>query len=298
MGSFFKSKPATIQDVTPSEFSALRDPLAATLSQFLAGGSSAGGFPGPFVAPITSEETASINRIRGLTSGAPPTEAAATDLLRRTLSGEFLTPESNPFLEAMFTAAARPVIRNFQDVVQPELRAQFTRGGQFIQPGSSSPFATALARAGTGFTENLTDLAAQIFGPAYQFERGLQQGAVPQAIALGQEPLRRETINLAVQALPREIEQRGIDAAMQNFFQATGLQLDAAQLAALVANPNLVTVPGSPSTFSQITSGLTQAALPFALTGSNPISAVSSLFSAGNSFSNLGSSPFAFTGLQ
>jgi hypothetical protein len=241
------------------------------------------------VSPLTGTEQARLSDVERLTTTTPPTEQAASDLVRRILGGEFLNPASNPFLQSTYDAAARPLMRNWEDVIMPNLRSGFTQGGHMIQ--SSSPYLKAVEQAGTRQTENLADLAARIFGGAYGQERGLMQQAIPFGADLGGQDLRRATIGLQLAGLPRQIEQMGIDKALEQFNRNTGLQLTATQIAGMLSQPQTVTTQtaGAPSTFQQILGGATQAALPFALTGFNPFAGISDLF---GSFGGGGAGPF------
>lgn len=93
--------------------------------------------------------------------------------LRQVGSGEFLTPDSNPFLRGSIEAAQRPVLDAFQQRIQPGLAAQF--GGGFGVGGSASMNAQRLAAEGV--TRNLSDSATRAYAGAYAQERGLMDNA-------------------------------------------------------------------------------------------------------------------------
>jgi len=291
MSSFFKPKAAKVVDVTPSQFSGLRGQVASTLSGLMAGGGPE--WTGPFVAPMTPEEKSLLGIVQQQGMTTPPTEAAAGGLLNRILSGEFLRPETNPFLQSTYESAIRPLTRQWEDVIMPNLRSGFTKAGHLIQ--ASSPFIKSVEQAGTRFMENLGDVAADIFGGNYARERGLMQQAIPQALQVGEEPMRRATIALQVSQLPRMIEQMGIDRALAEFTRRTGVQLTASQIAGMLSQAQTVVQPGQPSPFSQVLQGATQAVMPFALTGFNPFSGIGDLFgsSSGGSLGSPEGNPFS-----
>lgn len=88
----------------------------------------------------------------------------ATSLVNRTLQGDFLSPESNPYLAQTFNRAA--------DLTRTRLDSEFAGAGRNL--GAALP-----ARS-----DELQTLAANIFGPAYAQERGIQANTVGQAQAL------------------------------------------------------------------------------------------------------------------
>ena len=92
--------------------------------------------------------------------GSPLTDAAG-DLTGRTLAGDFLSPDSNPFLEQTFNRAA--------DLTRTRLDTEFAGAGRNL--GASRP-----ARS-----EELQTLAADIFGGNFQRERDRQAAAVGSA---------------------------------------------------------------------------------------------------------------------
>lgn len=83
------------------------------------------------------------------------------DLVSRTLGGQFLSPDSNPWLAQTFNRAA--------DLTQTRLDSEFAGAGRNL--GAAAP-----ARS-----DELQTLAANIFGPAYSQERDRQTNALVSA---------------------------------------------------------------------------------------------------------------------
>ena len=108
-----------------------------------------------------------INRLfnRGR-EGSPLTDAAG-GLTGATLRGDFLSPDSNPFLAQTFNRAA--------DLTRTRLDSEFAGAGRNL--GAARP-----ARS-----EELQTLAADIFGGNFQRERDRQAGAVGQAQSLANQ---------------------------------------------------------------------------------------------------------------
>jgi hypothetical protein len=93
-----------------------------------------------------------------------------------TMSGAYLNPASNPFLAGTFQSAASPMVQAYQTATAPGNMAAAQRAGQM---GS-----TAMNEQGQlnqyGLGQNLENLASNIYGGAYQQERGIQSNTVNQ----------------------------------------------------------------------------------------------------------------------
>jgi hypothetical protein len=108
---------------------------------------------------------------RAMTQFSNPYES----MLLPTANGQYLTPESNPYIRATYDAAARGVTDNYNSVVRPQNDSVFYRAGAF-GPGSST-FEETVARNQYGLGQNLNNLATDIYGRNYSFERGNQLNA-------------------------------------------------------------------------------------------------------------------------
>lgn len=211
-------------DTTPDELKKLREPFVSGLTDVIQGGG-APAYGGQLTAGLTEPE-------RG---GLIGTEQAAFDptrknLLNYTQAGGFLPGQggSNPFLEAAIKAAQRPTMQGLEEVLGRTLPGRFTAGGNFTQPQGSSAFDRAAAIATRGAADASGDIATKISSGAYESERGRQQ----QSIALGQGEVDTMIKNLQAQALPRLIEQYGLDQALKLFQDRTSSLMQALQIAA------------------------------------------------------------------
>jgi hypothetical protein len=155
-----------------------------------------------FVAPLGPTERLNLERLQAATD---PLGAGAGNLLRRTIEGEFLTPESNPFLGDYVRAASRDLLELYDEEERAQ-RALFTRAGQRIQ--DSSPFSAERRRRDLDLQQTLGDVAVSIYGPAYEAERSRQMSAIGQQLQLN-------LANIEQQQLPRLVQQEGIDRALQ-----------------------------------------------------------------------------------
>lgn len=98
--------------------------------------------------------------------GGSPLVDSAQGLTQRTIEGDFLSPDSNPFLQQTFDRAA--------ELTRGRLDSEFAGAGRNL--GASMP-----ARS-----QELQDLAGSIFGGNFQRERDRQVNAVNQSLPLAQ----------------------------------------------------------------------------------------------------------------
>lgn len=224
------------EDVTPGAFRNLRGPVAGSLRNII---TSEGGpaFEGPFTADIGGAEQAALQNVQGF-GGTNVLQSQADALLGQQLTGQTLRPESNPFLQQTIEAATRPLFRAFDDRELQE-RALFGRAGQKLQ--ESSPFAQARSRATEGLLSAVGDVSGRIAGE--NFQRGLdrQQQAVNQVQATQQARFNQARGILESSALPRLIQQFGIDQGKREFDRRMQMMLQALQLGGQLGQPTLST---------------------------------------------------------
>lgn len=209
-GSKQKSS-STPVELAPAPFAQLRGPVNQVFSGLLSGGEGGiGGIPKfgePFTAGVGVNEQATLDLLQSLVGGGRQA------LIDKTISGEFVDPSTNPFLKSFIEAAQRPTLQGLEETLTRSLPGRFTAAGQFIQPQGSSAFDRAAAIATRGAADAVGDIATRIGAGAYEAERGRQQ----QGIQLGQQEVQTVVNNLQAQALPRLIQQYGIDQGVQEF---------------------------------------------------------------------------------
>lgn len=286
-----KGTPARVEDVRAPQQSA----LASQLASFLSGALEQGGLPG-FEGQTTAQLGDLENQLLGKLSGflspqsgvgqginlgqqainqatsgatlsplitgitatgaAPETFQSLGDLIAgRTLTGD------NPVVQGQIQAATRPIFEAFQDDLG-QLSSAATQAGQFVQPGSSSPFELARSRLQTGVANAIGDTSSRIVADNFARERQNQlglagllsdvfeqgQGRALQGASM-QVPFQRgqlgglmEALNIA--ALPRLIEQQGLDRGQQEFNRQQGTLLNIIQAALGSSAPQTVSIPG------------------------------------------------------
>lgn len=187
-----------------------------------------GGQANPFAgaAGMSPAEMQGLQQIQGSAFGMDPNQMAGRDLLGQTLGGQFLSPDSNPFLQAAIEMAQRPILEQFGDLQQQQ-RSDFTRAGQRVQPGASSPFDVANARLTGGVASALGDVGTQMAFQNMEAERQRQMQAMGMAEQFAAGDLQQMLAGQQAMGLPREIAQGGLDRQAQAFESGAGRQLQA-----------------------------------------------------------------------
>ncbi len=90
-----------------------------------------------------------------------------------TVSGAFLNPESNPWLNATYNQAAGQTVRKFGEATMPEIRRAAIGEGAY--GGGRQGVAEGIA--GRGLAEELGNIGTSLYGQNYQTERSRQETA-------------------------------------------------------------------------------------------------------------------------
>ena len=132
------------------------------------------------VTGTTDETTAGQNMImrRGMAGGGVIGEAE--NQMNATLSDKYLNAESNPWLGGMYDAAASKMGRHFNESVVSGLNSRFAMGRTQQDRGGNAQTA-AMGRAQSELAGGLGDLANNMYGGAYNQERGRQMQAMQMA---------------------------------------------------------------------------------------------------------------------
>lgn len=94
----------------------------------------------------------------------------------------------NPYLDSMYSAAARPVVDQFKNATAPSIASRFLKSGRY----NSGAMGDTMTGAADVLGQNLTGMAANIYGSGYEAERGRQVGAQGQMAGLGESFLGRQ----------------------------------------------------------------------------------------------------------
>lgn len=183
-------------------------------------------------APIGANEQTTLNQL--MTANAPGSQT--NGYLSDVLGGKYLPGQANanPFLNSAVTAAQRTTMNNLNDTLSRSLPGQFLAAGQSTNPTSgSSAFDTAAGTYARNAATTMGDIASTMNSNAYTSERSNQQAAVP----MQQAQVQGMVNNLQAQALPRLIQQYGLDQGLQVFQQQTNQLLQLLATAGGIAQP-------------------------------------------------------------
>ena len=160
------------------------------------------------VAGFDPAQTQAINDIIAQGQQVQPTE---TQLTQDTLSGKYLDPATNPYLQKTYDEAARAVTDQYGQSTAPQLQMEASLAG--AQGGTGYAEQAATDRYGLG--QNLASLANQIYGGNYEAERGRQmqqQQLLPQMFA-------PEQAALGAGGLRQQQAQQVMDVGSQNAYR-------------------------------------------------------------------------------
>ncbi|MDR3563359.1 MAG: hypothetical protein P4N59_18260 [Negativicutes bacterium] len=100
-------------------------------------------------------------------------QAADSPLLSDTISGKYLDPSTNPYIQGTYNDAAQNVLKGV-DQMNDKINGQFGQNGLY----NSSARRTALQSQANTAGQQLSSLANQIYGGNYSQERGYQLQAL------------------------------------------------------------------------------------------------------------------------
>lgn len=176
-------------------------------------------YGGPLAAGMTGNEGDLLKNLMTMQNQGGGV-AGTNDYLRSVLSGSFLPGQGggNPFLAAAIEAAQRPTLEGLERTLSRALPGYFTANGHMISPnnkgqGGSSAFDRAAAIATEGAARAVGDIATNISSQNYENERNRQT----QAVQLSQQEVQNTVTNLQAQALPRMIQELGIERGLSLF---------------------------------------------------------------------------------
>jgi hypothetical protein len=235
--------------------------LANALSDltFGTGTSTFAPYPVPFgqVAPMSNLQTAGYNQI-GTMGTTSPLLSAAEAQQQNTLAGGYLSPNSNPYLKDYYNSAAQQLVNQYQQATAPSVLASGLQTGTL----GSTANQNAADQAQQGLSIGLSDLAANMYEPAYQQERSLQEGAAQRSPYLTQGMYIPATESIQAGGQLQQQLQNVLNQAQQNLgaqgmwpYQVTGQSISDLQGLNLgpLGQTSTQTQQSSPSALSTLT---------------------------------------------
>ena len=169
------------------------------------------------LAPLNASQRAGMANMRGAATG-PLTQLSnsANNLAMNTMNGQYLNPSSNPMLQNYFNAAAQPLVAQYQTATAPGNMAAAQQAGMFNSNASADQRLMSQYSLGN----NLQSLAANIYEPAYQFERGAQMQTQQMLPTLQQGSLLPGQTQFGLGSINQQQQQAGMNTAYQNALSA------------------------------------------------------------------------------
>ncbi len=166
------------------------------------------------------------------TMGSPLNQAAQGHA-QSTIEGQYLDPDSNPWLARTGETAARGMTRNYYGAVNA-LGSQMEASGRT----GSGAHATGANVNDENFATGLGDMYANLYGGAYDQERGRMMGATQMAPALAETDYRDQTALRNVGQQREQQSQRTLDDLLARFnFQQYEPSQRLAEFAGFLGNP-------------------------------------------------------------
>lgn len=165
--------------------------------------------PSSPIAGETPEEEYLRQFMMGQLLGDHPGENAAYDELYSTVSGDYLHPDSNPYLTESINALGADTTNQLNNSINQILSRAGTGGAL---GGSRS--ALMQGQAGGESVRGFNETVANLLNSNYQQERNRQQGAIPGLVGLDNAPTARTGEAMGLAGVPRQFEQQNINARM------------------------------------------------------------------------------------
>ncbi len=130
-------------------------------------------YEGSTVVPFNPNTQAGLDAMQARATAGSPLVTAAQDLTAATMRGDYLSPDSNPYLSSAMDAATRPMRESFTTDVLPGISAAFSGGGRY----GSGLQAFDQREAAKDLQQSLGDVGAKMAYSNYADERARQVAA-------------------------------------------------------------------------------------------------------------------------
>ncbi len=137
-------------------------------------------YTGPTQATYNPWQTAAFQGMGDLALGSQGMGQGTMDLANRTINGDFLSPDSNPWLKSVGDTVANDMSRQWESQILPNIRDSAVASGAY---GGSGNIRSKIESA-YDLSRSTGETLSKLFGDQYQQERKIQQLA-PQMLAQG-----------------------------------------------------------------------------------------------------------------
>lgn len=219
-GSSSKSTSKPV-DITPQSFKDLQAPFAGVLSGLLdqygssAGSNLLGGYQGPTTTPVSGTETADLAQLQNKTANPLTAGQYVKNINGASTTGAFSANPNDPTLQAAITAAQRSTTEGLNTALGRTLPSQFIQSGQQVQGQGSSAFDRAAALAYGQGASALGDIATNMQYSNTNDAKNREATAIAQVPSIQTSDVNNMISNLNAQALPRLIQDLGVERGME-----------------------------------------------------------------------------------
>lgn len=172
-------------------------------------------YGGQTVAGMNQNQVDAFGMTRDRAMAGSPQQGMANVNSYKTLRGDFLNPESNPYLKQTYDAAASDMTRNFQTGAMPSINSTFSQAGRY----GSGAHQNAVGDAQRTLGSNLSSLGAQIYGQNYGQERQNMMAAMSGAPNLAQADYMDAGMLMGAGDAQRAFTQQGLSDAYNRWQQ-------------------------------------------------------------------------------
>lgn len=168
-------------------------------------------FTGQRFAGMTGDQNAAMGMIRDRAMNGSPVMDQADQTLMQTLQGG----QTNPYLNSMVDQAQQSVARNYNLLTKPQTESAMVRSGSFGNSGLQQMQQEQQRQA----TEQMGNVATQMYGQAYDQDRARQMQALGMAPTYGNQAYQDAAQLLNSGALQQANKQQGLDFNYQQFVE-------------------------------------------------------------------------------
>lgn len=197
-------------------------------------------YPYETVAPFTQDQQSAMDAVRQRATAGSPVVNAAQQQTLNTIQGDYLNPQTNPYLQQTYDLAADRMGDAFSRGTAAQTDANFARAGAF----GGSAWQEAQEGNQRAFGDALGTLGANLFGNNYAQERNRQQQASMFAPNLAAQDYRDAEALLNIGGMQQGLGQQYLTDDFSRFQQAQQYPYQQFQTFGQMFNPAL----GSQST--------------------------------------------------
>ena len=140
-------------------------------------------------APFSTDELTSQNMIRNAVTNPAAYWTNAQDELAKTLSGSYLSPDSNQYLQSTVEAALRPITENYTQSILPSQVSSAQSAGRY----GSGAYGALQSQLAQDYMTSLGETSSKMYSQNYENERS----KMLQALGLSPTYQTQELTNLA-----------------------------------------------------------------------------------------------------